>query len=79
VNGTRVEVITYDDGLSSFSVFSEKLSGKAPRTGQSQRGSTAMVSRVLAADGQSWLLTVVGELPLASVQRIADSLQVAMP
>lgn len=79
VNGTRVEVITYGDGLSSFSVFSEKLSGKAPRTGQSQRGSTAMVSRVLAADGQSWLLTVVGELPLASVQRIADSLQVAMP
>lgn len=79
VNGTRVEVITYGDGLSSFSVFSEKLSGKAPRTGQSQRGSTAMVSRVLVADGQSWLLTVVGELPLASVQRIADSLQLAMP
>lgn len=79
VNGTRVEVITYGDGLSSFSVFSEKLVGKPPHTGQSQRGSTAMVSRVLAADGQSWLLTVVGELPLASVQRIADSLQLVVP
>lgn len=79
VNGTRVEVITYGDGLSSFSVFSEKLTGKPPRTGQSQRGSTAMVSRVLDAAGQPWLLTVVGELPLASVQHIADSLQAASP
>ncbi|MDQ8037594.1 MAG: MucB/RseB C-terminal domain-containing protein [Pedobacter sp.] len=74
MNGARVEVVTYGDGLSSFSVFSEPLVGKMPRTGQSRRGATRMASRVLGEGPERWLLTVVGELPMTTVQRIADSI-----
>lgn len=73
MNGSRVEVITLSDGLSSVSVFSEPVTGKAPRTGQSTRGSTALVSRVVGEGGNRWLLTVVGEVPLETARHIADS------
>lgn len=79
MNGARVEVVTYGDGLSSFSVFSEPLAGKAPRTGQSRRGATRMASRVLGEGNERWLLTVVGELPMSTVQGIADSVAPVRP
>lgn len=79
MNGSRVQLISYGDGFSSFSVFSEPLTGSAAPNGQSRYGSTRMVSRVLDAHGGKWRLTVVGELPIATVQRIADSVQMLSP
>lgn len=74
MNGSRVEVITFNDGLSSVSVFSEPVTGKTPRTKQSTRGSTALVSRVINGKPEEpWLITVVGEVPLETARRIADS------
>jgi sigma-E factor negative regulatory protein RseB len=75
MNGSRVEVATYSDGLSSFSVFSEPVGASHPHTGQGRRGSTTFVSRLLDEKGGNWLITVVGEIPLATSQQIADSVQ----
>ncbi len=79
INGSRVELASYGDGFSSFSIFSEALSGPSPRSGQNRYGATSAVSRVVEADGSRWLLTVMGELPMATVQRIADSVQQKAP
>lgn len=74
INGAPVEVATFSDGLSSFSFFSESVKvDKVPAESQRQRGSTAYVSRQRLVGNQAFLITVVGELPLSVVQRIADS------
>lgn len=75
-NGAPTLQVTYSDGLANFSVFAEQLgSAKPPAETQRQRGATAIVSRVRMAGTQAWLLTVVGELPLAVATHIADSSQ----
>lgn len=79
MNGSRVELVSYGDGFSSFSAFSELLTGPVPSSAQSQYGSTRMVSRVLEANGGKWRLTLVGELPQATLQRIADSAEALKP
>lgn len=73
MNGSRVEVVTLSDGLSSFSVFSEPLGAGHPHTGQGRRGSTTFVSRTVTGHGGAWLITVVGEIPLATTQKVAES------
>jgi sigma-E factor negative regulatory protein RseB len=74
INGAPLLIATYSDGLSSFSFFSEQLNpAKLPAASQRQRGSTAVVSRQRTQGDKAWLVTVVGELPLAVAGRIADS------
>lgn len=74
INGAAIELATFSDGLSSFSFFSERLGpGKLPAQSQHLRGATAYVSRLRQAGDKAWLVTVVGELPLAVAQQIADS------
>nr|AMK59330.1 sigma E regulatory protein, MucB/RseB [uncultured bacterium UPO53] len=79
MNGSRVTVVTLSDGLASVSLFSEPVTGSPPRTGQSLRGATAIVSRVLHDQDKDWLLTVVGEVPPETARRIADSVQPPSP
>jgi len=74
INGAAVVLVTFSDGLSSFSFFSERLGkGKPPTATQHQRGATAFVSRLRNGADKAWLVTVVGELPLGVAERIADS------
>lgn len=79
INGARVEVVAYSDGFSSFTVFAEPLGAGQVRTGESRRGATSMVSRVLQDDKGSWLLTVVGELPMSTLQQFVDSVRAPGP
>lgn len=62
--------VVYSDGLAAVSVFVEPLAGRAEpvRPGLSSLGAINIVTREVS----DHVVTVVGEMPAASVQRIAD-------
>src|SRR5579859_3228942 len=65
--------LVYSDGLAAVSVFIEPMEGhrEAVRTGLASMGATHIYTRQVA----NHMVTVVGEAPAVSVQRIADSVQ----
>jgi len=67
----------YDDGLARFSVFMEPLRGASVEDLRTQLGPTVAVSRRLnTADGDV-MVTVVGEIPLGTAERVALSMRSA--
>ena len=68
--------MVYSDGLAAVSVFIEPLEGRNPvRTGLSSMGAIHIYTREVA----NHRVTVVGEAPAVSVQRIADSVEFHRP
>lgn len=69
-NGSN-EQLVFSDGLASVSVFIEpKDSQRSPFTGSTQVGAMAAYGRVI----NGYQITVVGEVPLDTVEMIAESL-----
>ena len=66
-----VTMLTFSDGLAAFSVFVEAM----PETGAghvvSRNGATVALTHMAASDGGDHLVTVVGEVPVATARRIA--------
>lgn len=73
----QVSNLMYDDGLARFSVFVEPVSGAAVTDTRTQLGPTVAVSRRLTTPKGDTLVTVVGEIPLGTAERIALSLRSA--
>ena len=69
--------LVYSDGLAAVSVFIEPLEGRGEpvRSGLASMGAINIVTREVA----NHLVTVVGEAPAASVQRIADRVEFRRP
>lgn len=67
----------YDDGLARFSVFMEPLRGATAEDVRSQLGPTVAVSRRLKTSDGDVMVTVVGEIPLGTAERIALSMRAA--
>jgi len=68
--------LSYGDGLAKFSVFLEPLRGALVEDARSQMGPTVAVSkRISTADGDV-MVTVVGEIPLGTAERVALSMRV---
>jgi sigma-E factor negative regulatory protein RseB len=69
--------VVYSDGLAAVSVFIEPLAGRAepPRPGLSKMGAIHIYTREVA----SHIVTVVGEAPAASVQRVAQTVEFRKP
>jgi sigma-E factor negative regulatory protein RseB len=68
--------VVYSDGLAAVSVFIEPLEGRgAARTGLASMGAIHIYTREVA----NHLVTVVGEAPALSVQRIADAVEYRRP
>lgn len=74
-----VACLMYDDGLARFSVFLEPLRGAAVEDARSQLGPTAVVSRRMATADGDVMVTVVGEIPLGTAERVALSMQALQP
>ena len=70
-----VTSLLYADGLAHFSVFLEPLNGASARDTRVQLGPTAAVSRRLKSSDGEMMITVVGEIPLGTAERIALSIQ----
>ena len=61
----------WSDGISTFSVFVEPLKTNSLKEGYHQYGATVVVVRSIRRDGQERVITVVGEIPLHTAQKIA--------
>jgi sigma-E factor negative regulatory protein RseB len=70
-----VAYLMYGDGLARFSVFLEPLRGELIEDARSQLWPTVVVSkRMSTADGDI-MVTVVGEVPLGTAERVALSMR----
>jgi sigma-E factor negative regulatory protein RseB len=69
--------LLYDDGLARFSVFMEPLHGASVEDARSQLGPTVAVSRRLSTGDGDVMVTVVGEIPLGTAERVALSMRAA--
>ena len=65
----------YGDGLARFSVFMEPLRGAAVEDMRTQLGPTVAVSRRLKTTDGDVMVTVVGEIPLGTAERVALSMR----
>ena len=74
-NDSYVLSQVYSDGLAHFSVFFEDITDLDVEGGRRQLGPTAVVSRKIVHNKESLMVTVVGEIPLGSAERIALSMQ----
>ncbi len=72
-----VNQVVYSDGLAAVSVFIEPLAGRAEavRPGLSNLGAANLYTREVA----NHLVTVVGEAPAASLQRIGNTVEYRQP
>lgn len=69
-----VSSLMYDDGLARFSVFLEPITDTGTDT-RVQLGPTAAVSRRLNTPEGNFMVTVVGEIPLGTAERVALSMR----
>jgi sigma-E factor negative regulatory protein RseB len=69
--------LVYSDGLAAVSVFIEPLEGRRDpvRTGLASMGAIHIYTREVA----NHMVTVVGDTPAASVQRIANAVEYRRP
>ncbi len=74
-DGMKVETAVYSDGLSAFSVFVEDLGSESLSHGVSQLGATIAYSRMEVVGDSNFMITVVGEVPLVTAQKVASSVQ----
>ncbi|NWA05077.1 MucB/RseB C-terminal domain-containing protein [Pseudomonas gingeri] len=72
---TQVNSLMYDDGLARFSVFLEPLNGASITDTRTQLGPTVAVSRRLTTPSGEIMVTVVGEIPIGTAERIALSMR----
>ena len=71
----HVAWLTYGDGLARFSVFLEPLRGAVVEDTRNQMGPTVAVSKRLSTADGDVMVTVVGEVPLGTAERVALSMR----
>ena len=74
-SGEPVSWLSYGDGLARLSVFLEPLHGAAVADARNQMGPTVAVSKRLTTTDGDVMVTVVGEVPLGTAERIALSMR----
>ena len=67
--------LTYGDGLARFSVFLEPLRNAVVEDARSQMGPTVAVSKRATTATGDVMVTVVGEIPLGTAERVALSMR----
>jgi sigma-E factor negative regulatory protein RseB len=70
-----LSLLTFVGPLARFSVFVEPLDGVRVDDARSQLGPTVVVSKRMAADAGDMMVTVVGEIPLGTAERVALSMR----
>lgn len=69
-------VVAFSDGLASFSVFVEPGIGAEMPSGTSRIGATTVYMQRLEKDTEDFLVTVIGEVPLETALRVAESVSI---
>ncbi|MBA6104147.1 MucB/RseB C-terminal domain-containing protein [Pseudomonas monteilii] len=74
-HNSSVSSLMYDDGLARFSVFLEPVNDDGGTDMRTQLGPTSAVSRRLNTPKGKVMVTVVGEIPLGTAERVALSMR----
>lgn len=73
-NGAAIEQRVYSDGLNSISVFIEKIRAQHGHLhGQSRKGNVSVFGTIISGH----FVTVVGEVPSITVEKVANSIEYA--
>lgn len=70
-----VACLLYGDGLARFTIFLEPLHGERVEDSRRQLGPTSVVSKHMSTTDGDLMVTVVGEIPLGTAERVAMSMQ----
>jgi len=73
-NGPGVATLTFSDGLAAFSVFVETMPEAGAGNVVSRSGATVVLTHSAAGEAGKHLVTVVGEIPVETAQRVAAGL-----
>ncbi|MFT5781087.1 MAG: sigma-E factor negative regulatory protein RseB [Pseudomonas sp.] len=76
-DGTALTWLMFTDGLARISVFIEPVGDVAVEDLHSQLGPTAVVSRLIPGVEGAVMVTVVGEVPLTAIERVALSMRLS--
>lgn len=76
-NRAAIDTLMYSDGLAAFSIYIEAMPSGGASPMRSSSGATIAVSEPVESRLGEHLITVVGEIPLATAQRIARSVRPA--
>ena len=68
-----VTSMIYSDGLAAFSIFVEPMPPGGAASLVSKNGATVALNRHVAVDSEHFLVTLVGEIPLDTAQKIVAS------
>ncbi|AMO78294.1 MucB/RseB C-terminal domain-containing protein [Pseudomonas citronellolis] len=79
VSDDSVVSMDYGDGLARFSIFIEPLHGARIDDARTQLGPTSVVSKRLNTEDGGMMVTVVGEIPTGTAERIAMSVRPQAP
>jgi sigma-E factor negative regulatory protein RseB len=77
IDGAALTWLMFTDGLARISVFIEPVVDVAVGDLHSQLGPTAVVSRSIQGAEGVVMVTVVGEVPLAAIERVALSMRLS--
>lgn len=69
----HLSTVMYTDGMAAFSLFVDRQSGIDVPAMRQQWGATAAVVRHMEEGGERYRITVVGEVPMATAEKIAAS------
>ncbi|PJE79389.1 Sigma factor AlgU regulatory protein MucB [invertebrate metagenome] len=75
VSPQRVDTAVYSDGLASFSIFVEPDKGKVLSQASERMGVLSVVSKVFRSGENFFHVTVVGDVPPGTAERIAVSVR----
>jgi sigma-E factor negative regulatory protein RseB len=76
-NSQSVQLSMYTDGFSTLTLVLEPAQANVvPADGKARRGATVAYMRQLSVDGQPYLLTVVGEVPLITAKKVAQNVAI---
>lgn len=74
-SGQHVSSLMYSDGLAAFSIYIEPMPEQGAASMVSQNGATVAVTDRVDADGGYFLVTLIGEIPVATAREIIASVQ----
>ncbi|MCL6270186.1 MucB/RseB C-terminal domain-containing protein [Sansalvadorimonas sp. 2012CJ34-2] len=77
VSKQKADSILFSDGLASFSIFVEEDHSRVQGPASEQIGATSAVSRIFRKGDAYYNVTVIGEIPLGTAERIAVSVKAA--
>lgn len=72
----QLSIQNYSDGLAHFSVFVEPLKDKNVAATHLQLGPTTVLTRQMETQQGTYMLTVLGEIPPETAQRLAHSVRI---